>query len=287
MRHARANRLGGAFVLLVSACGRSPAPAHKLQATPSRAPSVLAPPPAKSAEPEPAAAVWPRSRYGRFEISKRADASCAVAFQLTQGASRALFSVPSCGGSLAGTDTLEASHSVGQLQPPLVAANGDEFHLFEIAGARGGNAFDGIDYWVVVARPSAVWSGALSKQQHIDSARLAEPATLVLEDPATTTSQGARSSIRFGSTRTQALPLLPSHVVSKATRVLEGEVEAGYHVTNFQPSIHVADDVLLIDDPGPCKFPEPGEPTRKARMKAEITTWSDERTTLRCLKLFE
>jgi hypothetical protein len=74
-------------------------------------------------------------------------------------------------------------------------------------------------------------------------------------------------------------------VVSKATRVLEGEVEAGYHVTNFQPSIHVGQDVLLIDDPGPCKFPAPGEPTRTARMNAEITTWSDERTTLRCLKL--
>jgi hypothetical protein len=183
MLHPRAHRFGSAVALLVSACGHSPTPVGKVEPTPSSAPSVLAssvlaPQPAQSAQPEPAAVAWPSSRYGRFEISKRANASCDVAFQSTSGARWALFSVPSCGGSVPGMDTLEASHSVGELQLPLVAANGDEFQLFEIAGARGGNAFDGIDYWVVVARPSGVWNAALSKQQHIDSARLAEPATL-------------------------------------------------------------------------------------------------------------
>ena len=56
-----------------------------------------------------------------------------------------------------GFDIVGAVSQIGDVVLPVVAINGDEFHVFGLASARGGNAVDTIDYWAVVIREGAAW----------------------------------------------------------------------------------------------------------------------------------
>jgi hypothetical protein len=171
---------------------------------------------------------------------------------------------------------------------PAVGSDGDEFHLFEIATARGGNGVSGNDYWAVVVRPAAVWA---TGQPFADGQLLAAqlmtsvPTTLVVEEPATTTAAGARYTVKFGATSKVVLPMLPSSVVSKTTTVLVGDLQGGFHASSYRPFVSVGDKWTLIDDNGSCRVPALGEDMGQVRLSAEVSKWTDGRMTLKCLSI--
>ena len=77
------------------------------------------------------------SRYGRFEVSVGPSSDCIVAFRQTDGTRTSLFTVPACAGDVPGMNTVAATAMIGAVAFPIVGRNGDEFHVFEIASARG------------------------------------------------------------------------------------------------------------------------------------------------------
>ncbi len=163
------------------------------------------------------------------------------------------------------------------LSLPVVDSDGAEYHLFNIAGARGGNASAAIHYWAVVVRPDgAVWASGNFSMTEPTAARPDKGSGLTLEERVTTTSSGARYAIVFGSLSRTTLPMLPSSVVSKEARVLVGQVEGGYHGDNWRRRVQG----VAIDDDSACPFLQNA---RAVRASVEVTKWSDGRTTVKCL----
>jgi len=268
---------------LCSACSvsRSRTPTTPIAASRPSSAAELEPPSAHKAPME-----VPLSRYGRFEVTLGADSECVVAYNLEKRRPRILFSVPRCDGDMPGMNTLDATDMLEAVKFPVVGTNGDEFHLFQIQSLRGGNAFPGgNDYWVVVVRANDVWSAELPQGQ-LGVARLPDQGgALVLEDHATTTEEGTRCTVLFGTAKTEVLPVLPSHTVGTQTRTVDGELFGGFHATHYQPVLQAASEELIIDDPGKCSLPEVGAEGGKVRMTVSVTTWSDGRTQVRCLSV--
>jgi hypothetical protein len=212
--------------------------------------------------------------------------TCHVSVRLDAGSQVRLFSVPDCSGDVLGMNLVEATQRVGSVELPFVAPNGDEFHVFDIAAARGGNAVDATDYWVAVVRPTEAWgkgidAEALSVANHSDGA----PAALVLEQPATTTASGQRYSVTFRSVKQTELPKLASSIRSRETRDLYGELSGGFHASNWLPVVTGEGKVTAIDEKGRCALPEIGKEYGDVTMAVEVTTWSDGRTHVKCLSL--
>lgn len=244
-------------------------------ADPSAAPTMLAVP----AEP---------SRYGKFELTVTAKGECQVSFRRTGRSTVAAFAIPDCGGDMLGVDKLAAAPRVGALTFPAVSADGDEFHLFSIATARGGNAVSGSDSWAVVVRNNDLWATSdafADGELTVASLPSGTPAHLVLEAPATTTQAGARYTVTFGQATKTDLPKVASWVVSKKTQVLAGQLAGGYHATGFLPSISVDGSNTVVDDNGSCTLPAVGQAAGLVQMTAEVATWSDGRTTVKCISV--
>ena len=54
-------------------------------------------------------------------------------------------------------------------------------------------------------------------------------ARFTLEQAPTTTTKGTRWTVGFGAASLETVPVLPSHVVSKATRVFIGGIQLEHH----------------------------------------------------------
>ncbi len=209
---------------------------------------------------------------------------CHVSVGLGAASQVPLFIVPDCIGDVLGMNLLEATQRVGTLELPFVASNGDEFHVFEIASARGGNASGATDYWVAVVRPTEAWAKSIDAEDLSVATRSGgAPAALVLEQPATTTAPGQRYSVTFRNVKQTQLPKLPSSIRSRETRDLYGELNGGFHYTNWLPVVLGEGKETVIDDRGRCALPDVGEQYGDVTMKVEVTTWSDGRTEVKCL----
>lgn len=88
-----------------------------------------------------------RSAYGKFVVQEK-DGACQVTFKSNNGKNTDLLLVEDC--SLDGIATLSGVEKIGPITLPLNTKVGDEFHLFSIESARGGNACYGYDYYAVV-----------------------------------------------------------------------------------------------------------------------------------------
>lgn len=110
-------------------------------------------------QPSPSSSVGPRSVtdepsvYAKFALTSEDEYSCRVSLRLASGSELRLFVVPDCSVEVPSLSRLEAAPRVGNVELPFVAPNGDEFHVFQIASARGGNATAAVDYWVEVTSP--------------------------------------------------------------------------------------------------------------------------------------
>jgi hypothetical protein len=245
------------------------------------------------------------SKYGHFEFTvdsaatdSGAAAECRFVFRHSSGQSTPLFSTTAGDCAYAahgvddsdnllnvGTGTLGAVNRVGQIQLPSINTNGDEFHLLSIASARGGNASYGNDYWAVVIRSGSAWSTATPFVfDRAFAVANGSAGGLVLVDPATTTRAGVACVVTFGLITTTDLPLLPSWVVSKWTRLLVGKNEGSYHLTNWHHAIRIGDsELIVIDDEGTCDLAH--ATSSSIRLTVEMSQWSDGRRTTRCIKL--
>ena len=229
-----------------------------------------------------------RSAYGRFEFAEGADGRCRISFRNASGKLAELFTVDGCVGGLPGVNVVGAIETVGALAFPALARDGQEFHVFGIASARGGNAVATSDYWLVIVRREDTWATrAPFATATLRAARMAgdSPVMLQLEDPATTTAAGTRYLATFGSISQVVLPMLPSTVVFRGTRVFVGELQGGFHATNFRPSIKVGADVVIIDQDGPCPLQRAAERGGQVRLTGDVTKWSDGRQTVTCVAI--
>lgn len=223
------------------------------------------------------------SAYGRFEFVLRGE-DCDVNFRHASGKLSPLFSVGDCSGTI----TLAAERKIGDLTLPSKTTTGDEFHLFSIPTLRGGNADPSSQYWAVVARKDGVWATSDGFQAiEFDGGTLVPgpKSILSLEESPTTTSTGVRYLITFGAIRSVNLPKLPSSVLAKTEKTFVGELLGGFHSTNWRPRLATADDEIQIDEHGSCRMPEIAESVGTVEMRAEVTTWSDGRSEVRCLSL--
>lgn len=305
---ARRRVLVGA-VLMAASCQRPSAPASPASTMPtvsSATVAVAATPAALAASPpvsEPAAgdrrASEPGapssgerrvgeepSAYGKFAVTVRDADACHVSLRLSAGSEVPLFVVPDCSGDVVGMNLIGATRNVGSIQVPFVAPNGDEFHVFEIASARGGNATDANDYWIVVARSGEAWSTHIEASVLGAASRADTPTpSLVLEEPATTTAAGQRYSVSFRNAARTELPKIPSTIRSREIRDLAGELSGGYHASNWRPVVSGEGKQTPIDDKGRCALPDVGQQRGDVIMKVEVTTWSDGRTQVKCLSV--
>jgi hypothetical protein len=222
------------------------------------------------------------SSYGKFDVLP-VHSACAVSFTLTGGKPRMLFTVPDC---TAGLARLNAEESAGRAGLPSTSDSGEELHVFSIPTARGGNAVPGSDFWVVVVRRRSVWSAkAPFESVGLDSltASSTRRAVFTLQKDATTVSEGLRWAVSFGGVKKSRIPRVPSTIVSKAKRTYVGELNGGYHVTGWRPSLRMGEDLLVIHEDGKCKLPKASEEVGRVELEAEVTRWSDGREVVRCL----
>ncbi len=230
-----------------------------------------------------------RSTYGRVETvvepaaaGSSGNARCHVLFVRGSSARTLLFDVPDCVGDTPGMNMIATVDHLGTLTFPVQLADGDEVHLFAIASARGGNAVPWSDYWVAVVRADTVWATtAPFAMTTLTTARITSRDGLVLEAAPTTTSTGARYSVTYGHVSNSDLAIVPSKVVSTATRELAGTIEPGYRANGFRKSVQG----VQIDEDGPCHLEELSQLGGQVRVNVFVTTWSDGRTAVACLSV--
>jgi hypothetical protein len=277
-------------------------------------PAPPPPHPSVSASPEPLPAALPPakvtsevSKWGWFALTvshsknKEENATCTLSFRSKEGRVSSLFTVRDCLGDVPGVTTLGATRRVGATSFPDLRQR-EEYHLFEIATARGGNGVPGRDYWVVDVGeiqgcdekcPGAM-SYALGENLDLENAYVEvsplypdSPARLVLEAPSTTTDKGVRFEVTFMADLEVArrdLPLAVTTAKSKVTRVLNGPmISAGAHFADFHPIIGAGAEQIVIDDVGACDLST--LPASPRRMTLEVTEWSDGHTSNRCVSL--
>lgn len=147
-----------------------------------------------------------RSAYGKFrQTFREADDSCLISVVLELGEQVDLLTVPDCIDNVIAA--LHPVQRVGNLEFPVRASDGQEFHLFAIATARGGNAIATDDYWVIVLKPKSGWGAFVSSAEftHAEFFDRALP-ELILEQPATTAAEGERVTIHPEQIRRSVLP---------------------------------------------------------------------------------
>lgn len=229
---------------------------------------------------------------GRFNMTiveaadERDNPSCHVYFTRPQGPRTPLFVTPDCIGDTPGMNVLGAVDRIGDVRFPITQG-AVEFHMFRIASARGGNALEGSDYWVVTITNDGIWSHFVTSGEPRIGRVLETPSpSLIIEEPATTMSAGARFTIRFGSLSKAVLPKLARWVVDRSTELRVGDLFGGYGYTRYRPVlIEPSRRETVIDEDGPCKLPDTGDDWGNVRLRASFTTWNDGSTTVRCLQV--
>lgn len=182
-------------------------------------------------------------------------------------------------------NTLGAPREHANTAFPVVAENGDEFHLFALSSMRGGNWSADTDYWVVVVRAHEAWSAELSSGDLSVLRADKEGSSIELEQPSTTTREGLRCRVAFGRLHTEKLPVNESHIVRKSARIVAGKVQGGSHATEWHPILNPDTDALIIDDDEGCVLPGIGEGPSDMRLKLQTSTWSDGRKSVRCVEV--
>jgi hypothetical protein len=129
-----------------------------------------------------------------------------LSVSLASGKPIDLFGIVGCieGGSVDVTPV----RRVGNLEFPLLASDGQEFHLFSIPTARGGNAVASNDYWVAALTGESAWGAFITSADPL-RAKFKDP-VLILERPSTTTSEGERVTISSRRIEPTPLPRLPA-----------------------------------------------------------------------------
>ncbi len=314
-------RFSPALFALAAACSRSassgsprPAPGTEPPSASSSSGAAGAPGPAASAAaPSPSGSTPPAapdlhvaaetSEYGHFELESpqpadgAALASCALVFTNLAGKRTRLFSSP-CVGEWEGVNRLGRTDHLGWMTFPA-SRSGTEFHLFQIAAALGGNALMGTSFWAVVVRPDNVWA---TPETFAPNARLEVAAlppgvnpTLVLDEPATTTHAGARYTVAFGSVSREELAKLPSRALGKEKKTLTGVLRPPTHASNSLWSIDTAGarngdpgkESIRIEETTEACSPKTFDTLAESRIEltAEVTTWDDGRSVLKCLSV--
>lgn len=120
------------------------------------------------------------SHLGTFVVTTPAQPSggtkCHVVFRTAAHRESALFDVDDCDTTTFG---LTAAERLGTLLLPASAPDGTEFHVFTISTARGGNACEGDDVYVVALAPGHAWASPnLGGCVTIDSAEVESGAQL-------------------------------------------------------------------------------------------------------------
>jgi hypothetical protein len=225
------------------------------------------------------------STYGKFRSTFRQDESCLISITMQSGKTIDLFTVPDC--TEDAVVRLAALGRVDQLDFPLRASDGQEFHLFSIATARGGNAVATDDYWVAVLKPEKAWGDFVTSVENLHAAFKDEPSPqLILEEPATTTAAGERASISFSRIDRAVFARLPSNIVSTKTETLTGTLAGGFRATDWRPTLDVVGrKTIVIERRGPCKLPELGDDELEVEMTLTTDAWSDGRTETTCVSV--
>lgn len=238
-----------------------------------------------------AAARAPRaepSAYGRFTLDTR---SCELSFSFASGKRVALFKPPLCGAEGSEEGVFEAVESIGALALPARGGQ-EEYHLFQIELPSAGNSGPAPSpYWAVVIRADAAWASAkpFYEGDGLQTAQLTAGAHagLVLSEPPTTTERGTQITIRFGAASSVPIAVLPSKVVRRTRRTLNGQLIGGFHASNWRPVVRNGDNDVVIDEDGQCALPRDaaGEDFGPVRVLADEVSWDDGRTVLKCVSI--
>jgi hypothetical protein len=234
------------------------------------------------------------SKYGGFEYRNKGD-DCEIWFADASGGSTKVIEANFCADTM--MVKIEEVRSFGGRALPVVAKSGEEFHIFQIPSARGGNATISCDYYSVVVNATKAWGDPtgpfvlrlcadMSMGEPVESVKLIDDpagASLSFVEPAGTTVEGTSYELRMGSLKSTRIPMKPRSVVSDQTVVRKGTLQFPYHFTNFHHSIKSGADLFIIDDAGKCNL----DPLVDApvEMTGKLRTWSDKATELTCVSI--
>lgn len=226
------------------------------------------------------------SAYGSF-VAKSTDDGCVLSFKHENGKVSPLFSVEGC--TFEGLGSLTAVEKLATLSFPLKAPSGDEFHLFEIPTARGGNACDGSDYYVVVIRDEVAWAttSALGDCATLEQARVQAgdgKTSLILTIPPTTQAEGMVYTVTLGKLTTQKLAKKSRSLKETRTITVTGTLESGARFSQFLPYVQPAKgEAILIHAEGRCALDK--LENSKVELKATRKTFSDGDVHHTCLSI--
>jgi hypothetical protein len=193
-----------------------------------------------------------------------------------------LFVAADCIGRFPGSDILGRTVALDFTTFPVVVAD-REYHLFQIAAARGGNAIDLDEYWVVIVGTDTLWvSPQFDANLKTATVQQGSAPMLMLVDPPTTLDSGARFTVHLGAISEQKLPILPSWPLDRRTETFVGNLHGGYRATGGKAVIQVGGKDIVLDEAGTCSLPDVGEERGNVRLKATVANWSDGRVIVTC-----
>lgn len=175
------------------------------------------------------------SRYGAFLLSDR-DPSCLLSLKTADHGVVHLREIDACQAQDNSMASIEAVTRVDSLLFPVISGK-LEYHLFQIATSRGGNACDGYDFYVAVLDGARAWvSGTLGDCEMVETASLDSSGALMLGF------RGGSAKAQMGEAVYTPTPPPPREVLSSAALRLRGSLEIGSHADNFE--------ITLVDDSG-------------------------------------
>ena len=229
------------------------------------------------------------SRYGKFNMVKGKD-SCKVSYASTIGKqlTTPLFASEQCSSTteLPGLYSIGAEVKVGSVEFPFLAPNGDEFHLFSIATAGGGNACAGSDYWAVVVNGDNIWvtKSLFGGCESMTKAKVSEKEGKTIVS--FVSDVGTSYLVSMGRLETVVPKKKARSIKSTNKYLLAGELTPeGPRYARELPILTVdAKTEYIIDYPGDCPFSsfEDGD---LVQMTVSYRLWSDGISDLTCLSL--
>jgi len=230
-------------------------------------------------------ASWP-SAYGKLVLTHKDD-TCTVTFKPTSGAAKEILSVGECSpDGLAGLASVEKA---GTTRFPAKAPNGDEFHLFAIATARGGNACDGSDYYAVVVHEKDAWAtkevlGGCTELTDVKLETQDKKAALVARVKPSPDMEGAVYTVTFGKVETKKVPKVVRTVKTTKEVMIVGKLNSGGHFSNFMPFIELPKDrQFLIHQAGKCNLDAVADTV--VELKASQVLYTDGSSEVTCLSV--
>ncbi|MGC4120053.1 MAG: hypothetical protein QM765_36835 [Myxococcales bacterium] len=197
------------------------------------------------------------SKYGKFELAySESDDSCQLKFRRPAGPATGLLTVTPC----------SPGKNEPKAQQVSTSRAGEEFHVFAVATAGGGNACTGSTFYAVVVDAQKAWATEeLGFCTELESATLVEgdgKARLSLVTQGDRYKEALRYEVAMGSlTKHQ----VPRKVVSSRKAVLKGEFGS---TTNWYM---VVNEQQIEIDAGDCDL-------RSLALGLKVTMWVDQQT---------